>query len=126
VDKPAIGFIALKSLIKGPPDPGTALAEIRKIYFNTTRQTIDNDLSHAIELLKSLPTEEAREKATVFMQGLSDTDIRRVNGTAEISAKVKDNLALAFGFTERYDSAPLPGKEELDTISTVSIVYTLL
>lgn len=61
-----------------------------------------------------------------FMQGLSDTDIRRVNGTAEISAKVKDNLALAFGFTERYDSAPLPGKEELDTISTVSIVYTLL
>lgn len=61
-----------------------------------------------------------------FMQGLSDTDIRRLNGTAEISATVKEHLALAFGFTERYDSAPLPGKEELDTISTVSIVYTLL
>ncbi|MGE0323381.1 MAG: YdiY family protein [Polyangiaceae bacterium] len=61
-----------------------------------------------------------------FMQGISDTDIRRLNGTAEINAKIEDNLALAFGFTERYDSAPLPGKEELDTITTISIVYTLL
>ncbi len=61
-----------------------------------------------------------------FMQGISDTDIRRVNGTAEINAKIEDNLAFAFGFTERYDSSPLPGKEELDTITTVSIVYSLL
>jgi hypothetical protein len=73
VEKPALGFIALESLKKGgPPEPQAALAEIRKIYFNTTRQTIDNDLAHAIELLKSLPTEEWREKATVFMHGLSE------------------------------------------------------
>jgi hypothetical protein len=73
VDKPALGFIALKSLKKGgPPEPQATLDEIRKIYFNTTRQTIDNDLGHAIALLKSLPTEEWREKATVFMQGLSE------------------------------------------------------
>lgn len=73
MEKPAPGFIALQSLKKGsPPEPQAALAEIRKIYFNTTRQTIDHDLAHAIELLKSLPTEEWREKATVFMQGLSE------------------------------------------------------
>jgi len=72
VEKPALGFVALKSLKQGPPDADAALAEIRRIYFNTTRQTIDNDLAHAIELLKSLPTEQAREKATVFMQGLSE------------------------------------------------------
>jgi hypothetical protein len=73
VDKPGFGFIALKSLKKGgPPEPEAALTEIRRIYFNTTRQTIDNDLAHAIELLKTLPTEEWREKATVFMQGLSE------------------------------------------------------
>jgi len=72
VEKPALGFIALKSLKQGPPDADAALAEIRRIYFNTTRQTIDNDLAHAIELLKSLPTEQTREKATVFMQGLSE------------------------------------------------------
>ena len=71
--KASLGFIALKSLKKGgPAEPQAALAEIRKIYFNTTRQTIDNDLAHAIELLKSLPTEEWREKATVFMQGLGE------------------------------------------------------
>ncbi len=72
MDKPALGFVALKSLKQGPPDPDAALAEIRRIYFTTTRQTIDNDLTHAIELLKSLPSEEARERATVFMQGLSE------------------------------------------------------
>jgi hypothetical protein len=73
VEKPALGFIALKSLKKGGAvEPQAALAEIRTIYFNTTRQTIDNDLAHAIELLKTLPTEEWREKATVFMQGLSE------------------------------------------------------
>jgi hypothetical protein len=74
VDKPADGFVALKSLKPGaaPPAPAEALAEIRRIYFNTTRQTIDSDMAHAIELLKSLPDEESREKATVFMHGLSE------------------------------------------------------
>ena len=72
MDKPVVGFIALKSIGKAPPDAAEALAEIRRIYFNTTRQTIDNDMAHAIELLKALPDEEAREKATVFMHGLSE------------------------------------------------------
>jgi hypothetical protein len=71
-DKPALGFVALHSLKQGQPDAQQALAEIRKIYFSTTRDTIDHDLTHAIELLKSLPTEQDREKATVFMQGLSE------------------------------------------------------
>lgn len=64
-------FVALKSLKHGPPDPAAALAEIRRIYFGTTRHTIENDLAHAIELLKSLPNEEEREKARVYMDGLS-------------------------------------------------------
>ena len=68
-DKP--GFIPLKSLKDGPPDPAAALADIRSIYFNTTRRTIQHDLDHAIELLKSLPSEEEREKATVYMDGLA-------------------------------------------------------
>jgi hypothetical protein len=73
VEKRALGFIALKSLKKGgPAEPQAALDEIRRIYFKTTRQTVDHDLAHAIELLKSLPTEEWRERATVFMQGLSE------------------------------------------------------
>jgi hypothetical protein len=68
---PPSGFVSLKSLTHGAPDPQAALAEIRRIYFETTRQTIDHDLAHAIDLLKSLPDEEAREKASVYMEGLS-------------------------------------------------------
>ena len=66
------GFVSMKSLKAGPrPDPKAALAEIRRIYFKTTKQTIEHDLAHAIELLKSLESEEEREKATVFMDGIS-------------------------------------------------------
>jgi hypothetical protein len=66
------GFISLKSLKQGPPDATSALAEIRRIYFATARQTIENDFAHAIELLKSLPDEEARQKAHVYMEGLAE------------------------------------------------------
>jgi hypothetical protein len=65
------GFVSLKALRGGPLEPEHALAEIRKIYFKTTKQTIQHDLAHAIELLKSLPTEEDRERARVYMDGLS-------------------------------------------------------
>jgi hypothetical protein len=62
----------LTSLKPGPPpDPQAALSEIRRIYFKTTRRTIEHDIAHAIELLKSLPSEEKREKATVYMEGLA-------------------------------------------------------
>lgn len=69
-DRP--GFVALKSLKQGPPGSEAALAEIRRIYFKTTKQTIEHDLLHAIELLKTLTTEEEREKATVYMHGLNE------------------------------------------------------
>jgi len=74
-DKPPLGFVALKSIKQGPPDPGAALAQIREIYFKTTKRTIEHDIAHAIELLKSLPGEDEREKATVYMEGLAQMRI---------------------------------------------------
>jgi len=71
VAKSSHGFVSLKSLKGGPPDPAAAIAEIRRIYFRTTRQTIEHDFDHAIELLKSLATEEERERATVYMEGIA-------------------------------------------------------
>ena len=66
------GFVSLNALKSGAkPDPRTALAEIRRIYFKTTKQTIEHDLAHAIELLKSLESEDERDKARVFMDGIS-------------------------------------------------------
>ena len=64
-------FISLKSLKEGVRDPAAILGEIRRIYFQTTKRTIEHDLAHAIALLKSLPTEEDREKARVYMDGLA-------------------------------------------------------
>jgi hypothetical protein len=48
------------------------IAEIRRIYFKTTKETIENDLDRALRLLKSMATEEERERATVFMEGLAE------------------------------------------------------
>lgn len=70
-DKPS-GFVSLKSIRGGRPNPAAALAEIRRIYFRTTKHTIDNDLTHAIELVKSLPDEETRARAHVYMEGLAE------------------------------------------------------
>jgi hypothetical protein len=47
------------------------LAEIRRLYFAATRQTIQDDLAKALDLLKSMNTEEERERATVYMEGLA-------------------------------------------------------
>ena len=66
------GFVPLRSLTQGAPDPERALAEIRKIYFATSQKTIEHDFAHAIELLKSLPSDEARQKAHVYMEGLAE------------------------------------------------------
>jgi hypothetical protein len=48
------------------------LAEIKRLYFQTTRETIQRDIERALDLLKSMPSEEERERATVFMEGLAE------------------------------------------------------
>ena len=49
----------------------TPLDEIRKLYFNTTKATVKKDIARAIDLLKSMSSDEDREKAAVYMDGLS-------------------------------------------------------
>src|SRR6266566_7632800 len=58
------------------------LAEIRRLYFSTTKQTIQDDLAKALDLLKSMNSEEERERATVYMEGLAQMykDWRRNKG----------------------------------------------
>jgi hypothetical protein len=48
------------------------LAEIKRLYFKTTKQTIQEDLAKALDLLKSMPSEAERERAAVFMEGLAE------------------------------------------------------
>jgi hypothetical protein len=47
------------------------LAEIKRLYYNTTRTTIQRDLTRAITLLKSMNDEDDRQRAAVYMDGLS-------------------------------------------------------
>ena len=47
------------------------LAEIRRLYFKTTKRTIQQDLERALDLLKTMTSEEERERATVYMEGLA-------------------------------------------------------
>ncbi len=48
------------------------VAEIRRLYFSTTRETIQADLTRALDLLKSIASEEERERAAVFMEGMAE------------------------------------------------------
>jgi hypothetical protein len=47
------------------------LAEIKRLYYQATAATIQRDLARAVEILKSMRTEEDRERAAVYMDGLS-------------------------------------------------------
>ncbi len=51
--------------------PVDHLAEIKRLYFSTTKATIDRDFDRAIDLLKAMPEGE-RQRATVFMEGLAE------------------------------------------------------
>ena len=63
-----------RPLPNGPPDRVEVqpLGEIKRLYYDTTKATIQKDLARAIELLKTMPTEEERERAAVYMDGLAE------------------------------------------------------
>ncbi len=58
----------MKLVVLGPEEK---LAEIKRLYYQTTRQTIRDDLARAVQLLKSMASEEERERAAVYMDGLA-------------------------------------------------------
>ncbi len=58
-----------------------------------------------------------------YLQSVVDSTRYRLNFDALIAAKVGAGLALGVGFSARYDHDPLPGKEDIDTSTTVSLIY---
>jgi hypothetical protein len=46
--------------------------EIRRLYFATTPKTIQRDIDRAIDILKTLQSDDERSKAAVFMEGLNE------------------------------------------------------
>ena len=49
----------------------TPFDEIKRLYFNATKATIQEDLARAVSLLKSIPSEDERQRAAVYMDGLA-------------------------------------------------------
>lgn len=50
----------------------TPLERIRQLYYETSQTTIADDFDEAITLLKGMASEEERERAAVFMEGLAE------------------------------------------------------
>jgi len=68
------------------------------------------NLSAGVEYLQSL---------------LKDTNYdSRFNFDALVAAKVGGGLSIGMGFSARFDQNPLPGKEQLDTASTLTLIYS--
>jgi hypothetical protein len=80
----------------------TALEQLRALYFNVTRASIGEDFGTAIDLFKQLTTEEDREKAAVFMEGIAEmrrewggdaADVDRTRGARGLRGKGSPNGA---------------------------------
>ena len=48
------------------------LARLKELYFRTTQSTIEDAFDEAIDLLKTLPSDDERERAAVYMEGLAE------------------------------------------------------
>ncbi len=58
-----------------------------------------------------------------YLQSVVETTRNRLNFDALFAAKIGGGLAVGVGFSARYDHAPLPGKEQLDTSTTLNLIY---
>lgn len=61
-----------------------------------------------------------------YLQGLTDMSYWRLNWDNQLSSKIGGNFSLATTFTLKYDNHPLLGVRNTDTMTAVSLVYTLL
>ena len=81
-----------------------ALAEIKRLYYQATKATIQKDLDRAIDLLKTLASEEERERVAVYMDGLSQM-------RSEWSQAARGGVGGANRASlSRTSSAPRPGR----------------
>ncbi len=61
--------------------------EIKRLYFSTTRDTIERDLTRALDLLTRMPSDADRDRVAGYMHGLAD--LRREWKGATPTAKAR-------------------------------------
>jgi hypothetical protein len=79
-----------------------AIDEIKKLYYAATKATIQKDLERAIDLLKTLPSEDDRERVAVYMDGLAQM-------RSEWSQSARGGVGMATSGSRPRASAPRPG-----------------
>jgi len=60
-----------------------------------------------------------------YLQAFSETKNWRFNWEAALTSALSDSFSLSTTFNLRYDNNPLPLVKELDTVTAVSLVYTV-
>ncbi len=75
-----------------------------------------NDLNEAVRFNTGLE----------YLQDVIDTENWRLNWQAGLTSAIAGNFSLATTFNLSYDHNPLPGVENTDTTTALSLVYTLL
>lgn len=72
-------------------------------------------------------SETARWNAGVeYLQSVTEGKTFRINGDTGLTLKVAGELSVSIALAARYENDPLPGKEKLDTVTSLSLVYGLL
>ena len=86
--------------------PADKLAEIKRLYYQTSRTTITEDFAKAIDLLKSMSTEEERERVAVYMDGLAQmrSDWARERRGNSLQSKVNSRKSTVPGRKSKVDS----------------------
>lgn len=94
---------------------GTVLDKTVTNHGSRTYLGYDHKLTESVQLLAGLE----------YLQAFTDTNAWRVNGDTSVKANFSKHFAIATSFQLRYDHAPLPGKEHTDTLTSVSLIYSL-
>jgi putative salt-induced outer membrane protein len=94
----------------------TATAHSARLFYGLKSKLAEGTtITLALEFLQAL----SRNAAT-------DNHPFRLNGDLIVNAKLTKTFSLAASYSLKYDTGALPGKEKLDTITALSLVYTIL
>lgn len=61
-----------------------------------------------------------------YLQAFAAAENFRLNWISGLTSVLSESFSFSAAFTLRYDNNPLPEVEQLDTITTLSLVYTML
>ena len=113
---------------RGTPDPVTGIPQVDQ-YGNPVnplalaKTGTDNSGRLFLGFKHAFNKEVTFASGLEYLQSFVHSERARVNFDALIAANVGGGFAVGAGFTARYDHAPLPGKEQLDTTTTFSLIY---